>query len=41
MLYEPTDLESASYYCLKDFDAKSNVDFTDVVVWKASDFYKP
>jgi hypothetical protein len=41
MLDEPTDLESAVFYCLKDFDGKSKVDFTDIIVWKASDFYKP
>jgi len=41
ILYEPTDLESVSYYCLKDYDSKSNTDFTDIIVWKASDFYKP
>ena len=41
MLYEPTDLESVSHYCLKDYDGKSNVDFTDIVVFEASDFYKP
>lgn len=41
MLYEPTDLENVVYYCLKDFDGKSNTDFTDIIVWKASDFYKP
>lgn len=41
MLYEPTDLENVSYYCLKDYNNKSGIDFTDIVVWKASDFYKP
>jgi hypothetical protein len=41
MLYEPTDLESTSYYCLKDYKTNSNVDFTDIIVWEASDFYKP
>jgi len=51
MLYEPTDIENVVYYCLKDYtgknkDAKSNptktiVDFTDIIVWEASDFYKP
>jgi len=51
MLYEPTDLESVVYYCLGDFtgdfkDKKGNptktkTDFTDIIVWKASDFYKP
>jgi hypothetical protein len=41
MLDEPTDLESAVFYCLKDFDGKSKVDFTDIIIWKASDFYKP
>jgi hypothetical protein len=41
MLYEPNDLENAAYYCLKDYDGKSNVDFTDIVVFEASDFYKP
>lgn len=41
VLYEPTDLENAVFYCLKDFDGKSNTDFTDIVVWKSSDFYKP
>lgn len=41
MLYEPSDLENTTYYCLKDYDNKSNVDFTDIVVFEASDFYKP
>jgi len=41
MLYEPSDLENAAYYCLKDYDGKSSVDFTDIVVFEASDFYKP
>jgi hypothetical protein len=41
MLDEPTDLESAVFYCLKDYDGKNKVDFTDIIVWKASDFYKP
>jgi hypothetical protein len=51
MLYEPTDLENVVYYCLGDYtgkyrDKKKNpvknkVDFTDIIVWKASDFYKP
>jgi hypothetical protein len=41
MLDEPTDLESAVYYCLKDYDAKSDIDFSDIVVFQASDFYKP
>jgi len=41
MLYEPSDLENAAYYCLKDYYGKSSVDFTDIVVFEASDFYKP
>jgi hypothetical protein len=41
MLDEPNDLESAVLYCLKDYDGKTKVDFTDIIVWKASDFYKP
>ena len=41
ILYEPTDLESVTYYCLKDYNHKSNIDFSDIVVPKASDFYKP
>jgi hypothetical protein len=41
MLYEATDLENATYYCLKDYDGKSSVDFTDIMVFEASDFYKP
>lgn len=51
MLYEPIDLEKCVYYCLGDYngtmkDKKNNpvknmIDFTDLIVWKASDFYKP
>jgi hypothetical protein len=51
MLEEPTDLERVVYYCLGDYNGKNTdkkgnpvrhkIDFTDIVVWKASDFYKP
>jgi len=41
MLYEPTDVESAVLYCLKDYNTKSNIDFMDIVDFKNSDFYKP
>lgn len=41
MLYEPSDLESVVFYSLKDYDDKSSIDFTDIVVFEASDFYKP
>lgn len=41
MVYDPADLESVSYYCLKDYDKKTNIDFTDIVVFEASDFYRP
>jgi len=40
MLYEPSDIENVVHYCLKDY-YRNNVDFTDTIVWKASDFYKP
>ena len=40
MLYEPQDLSNTIDYCLKDYINKS-YDFTDIVVFKASDFYKP
>lgn len=39
-LYEPTDLENVVYYCLKEY-GKSTMNFEDVVVFSASDFYKP
>ena len=41
ILDEPSDLESVAFYCLKDFNHKSNIDFTDIIVFEASDFYKP
>jgi hypothetical protein len=41
ILYEPTDLENVVYYCLKDYNNKTDMDFTDIVVFEASDFYKP
>lgn len=41
MLYEPSDLESVVFYSLKDYNDKSGIDFTDIVVFEASDFYKP
>jgi hypothetical protein len=34
------DLERIIKYCLKDY-IKNKVDFTDILVPKASDFYKP
>lgn len=50
-LYEPTDLESVVYYCLGDYNGKredkkgnpipKELDFMDIVVFEASDFYKP
>lgn len=50
MLYEPTDLENVVDYCLGDFngtckDKKGNkirneLDFLDIIVWRASDFHK-
>jgi hypothetical protein len=40
ILYEPSDIENVVHYCLKDY-YRNNVDFTDTIVWKASDFYKP
>jgi len=41
ILYEPTDLENVGNYVLKEYDHKSNIDFTDIISWKSSDFYKP
>lgn len=41
MLYEPSDLESVVFYSLKDYNDNSSIDFTDIVVFEASDFYKP
>lgn len=41
ILDAPTDLEAVTHYCLKDFNHKSKIDFTDLVVFEASDFYKP
>jgi hypothetical protein len=41
MLYEPSDLESVVFYSLKDYNDKSGIDFTDIVVFEASDFYNP
>ena len=51
VLYEPTDVENVVDYCMGDFNgtkkdkkgnpSKKEIDFTDIIVWKASDFYKP
>ena len=41
ILDEPIDLRNTTDYVLKDFNEKSGIDFTDIVVFKASDFYKP
>ena len=42
LLLEPSDLEDTTLYCLKEFSKKQNpTDFTDVVCFKSSDFYKP
>lgn len=38
---EPTDLESVVQYCLKDYKPGGHTDFTDIIVWKPSAFYKP
>ena len=40
LLLEPSDLEDTTSYCLKEFE-KKRADFTDVVCFKSSDFYKP
>ena len=40
MLYEPLDLFNTTDYCLKNYIDEST-DFTDIVVFSASDFYKP
>jgi hypothetical protein len=40
LLLEPSDLEDTTLYCLKEF-SKKQADFTDVVCFKSSDFYKP
>tara|TARA_Y100001963_G_C6790281_1_gene455024 strand:+ start:4600 stop:5256 length:657 start_codon:yes stop_codon:yes gene_type:complete len=39
-LYEPTDLKNTVFYCLKDYQDKSDIDFMDLVVFKASDYEK-
>lgn len=41
MLYEPSDVSNVVEYCLKDFINNSSIDFTDLVVFRASDYYKP
>jgi hypothetical protein len=40
LLLEPSDLEDSTLYCLKEF-SKKQADFTDVVCFSSSDFYKP
>jgi hypothetical protein len=40
LLEEPIDLDNTIRYCLKEY-VKGKTDFTDVVLFKASDFYKP
>ena len=40
LLYESIDVDNVIEYCLKDF-INHKVDFTDVICFKASDFYKP
>ena len=39
-LYEPLDVSNTVEYCLKDY-VNHKCDFTDIVVFKASDFYVP
>jgi hypothetical protein len=39
-LLEPIDLDAIVRYCLKDYKL-GKADFTDVVIFPASDFYKP
>ena len=38
---EPQDLENVVFYSLKDYEENGKTDFTDIVVFNASDFYKP
>ena len=40
LLEEPIDLDNTIRYCLKEY-VKGKTDFTDVVLFKASDLYKP
>jgi hypothetical protein len=37
----PTDAEAVVQYSLKDYKPGGHTDFTDIIVWKASDFYRP
>ena len=32
-MYDPADVENATYYCLKDFKPSEGLDFDDVVVF--------
>ena len=41
MLYDPADVESCVFYCLKEFSPKKGKDFIDVVDFDNSDFYNP
>ena len=46
LLLEPIDLDTVARYCLKDYEKQKpfgnrTTDFTDVVCFAASDFYKP
>lgn len=41
MLDDEIDLSNTIEYCLKDFMNDPKVDFTDTIIFKASDFYKP
>ena len=40
LLLEPIDLDTTVRYCLKDYE-QGKADFTDIVIFPASDFYKP
>ena len=40
ILWEQNDVDNVIDYCLKDF-INDKVDFTDVICFKASDYYKP
>ena len=41
MLYDPADIESCVFYCLKEFSPNKGKDFMDVVDFHNSDFYNP
>ena len=41
LIYDKEDLERVVFYCLKDYNIKSGLDFMDIVDFSNSDFYKP